>query len=178
MNIFERKFTTGQLCAVTGITNANLQNWLKRGIIVGHGIEGGGSPGKHRQFTFFNLMEIAIAKEGLDSGLQLEHAFRAGRLFAHFGDGPLGDIHPERLPGLPFWGGGKSMRTLMAVRGERTVIVPYQVGKDPLPSIWHELGEINGFVLIDAEGVFERIVATLHYAPGDVMRWAYGERAD
>jgi len=90
-------FTTGQVVAATGVANESLQNWLKRELIVGQkAIEGGGSKGRQRRYSFFNVIEIAMAKALIDAGLTaLEPAFHAAHVFAHTGDS-------RRLPACPF----------------------------------------------------------------------------
>lgn len=106
-----RLFGTGEITQFAAVTNDNLQNWLKRGAIVGHrDIKGGGAVGQRRQFSWFNLMEIATAAGFLQLGLSSPAlAFKAAQAFAHGGtggfawesdEGVLGGT-AKRLPGFP-----------------------------------------------------------------------------
>jgi hypothetical protein len=173
-NIFQAKFSTGQIVKATGVSNASLQTWLKRGIIAGHrdaDIEGGGSPGLHRRFSFFNLMEIATAKAMIDCGVSdLATAFKAARTFAHIGAGPLPGETPERQPGLPFNDG----RTLLCVgQSGGSYVECWKPGKDPLANIRIALGHPIGFVVIDMTALFDRVAASLEYHPQAILDFAY-----
>jgi hypothetical protein len=173
-NIFEEKFSTGQIVKATGVSNAALQTWLKRGIIVGHrnaDIEGGGSPGLHRRYSFFNLMEIATAKAIIDCGVSdLALAFQAARAFAHVGSGPLPGEAPERQPGMPFY----DHRTLLCVgQSGGTYVAFWKSGNDPLANIRMALGRPAGFLVIDINDLFDRVVAVLGYHPQAVLDFAY-----
>jgi hypothetical protein len=184
MNIFHAQFSTGQVVEATGVLNATLQSWIKRNIIVAQppegaaaeaGITGGGTPGMHRRFSFFNVMEIAIAKALIDAGLgELENAFKAARHFAHIGQGEISANHPARVPGCPYDNAGMAATTLVAVRGDRSMEHLWKVGTDPIPVIWGTLETREGFTLIDAGVVFERVVSALGYDPVRIMALAYG----
>lgn len=97
MHTSHATFSTGQVVAATGVAHESLQNWLKRGLVVGQkDIEGGGAKGRHRRYSFFNVIEIAMAKALIDAGMStLEHAFYAAALFSHTGVG-------GRIPSHPF----------------------------------------------------------------------------
>lgn len=180
MNIFHAQFSTGQVVDATGVSNATLQSWLKRELVVGqkdNPIVGGGSPGMHRRYSFFNVMEIAIAKALVDAGLgDLTVAFDAARRFAHVGCGRIGD-RPERLPSVPYNTAGIAGMTLLCVAGESSSITLWQPGKDPLPNISFELGHSDGFVLLKVDPVFERVVSKLGYQPHEVRQLAYRKDA-
>jgi hypothetical protein len=187
MNIFYDQFSTGQVVQATGVPNATLQSWIKRNVIVAQPpegaeprarITGGGTPGAHRRFSFFNVMEIAIAKALLDAGFgDLENAFKAARHFAHAGRGGISKDFPARVPGCPYDRAGMAATTLVAVRGDRSTEHLWKVGTDPIPSICHELQSHEGCVLIDAGMVFDRVVTALGYDPVKVMAFAYGRAA-
>lgn len=109
MNIIERTFMAAEVAELTGASPKDVQNWAARGVMVGHRVEGGGSKGKARRFSFFNVMEIAVAKAILDAGSRnVEAAFKAAAGFSHAGDGGSGwegddtPPSPHRLPGLPW----------------------------------------------------------------------------
>lgn len=171
MSIFQQTFTNAQIVASTGVTNDQLQNWIRRDLIVGQGqIEGGGSPGRHRRFSFFNLMEIAIAKALLDAGLgDLQRTTQAAKHFAHVGRGEIGD-RPERLPGFPF----KDGKTLLIV-GPRDAR-EYQVTQQERPLALYAAIKQHGIgaLVIDASAVFETTLQRAGQDPALAMREAYG----
>lgn len=176
MNIFHAQFSTGQVVEATAVSNATLQSWLKRKLIVSQQdspIVGGGSPGVHRRYSFFTVMEIAIAKALIDAGLSnLSAAFQAASRFAHIGCGEIGD-RPARMPSIPFDTLGSSGMTLLCVAGDRSAITLWRPGKDPLAEIRHELQRPGGFVLIEADPIFNRVVTLLGYQPHEVLQLAY-----
>ncbi len=183
MNVFHDQFSTGKIVEATGVPNATLQSWLKRGVITSHPpkgsetdarITGGGTPGAHRRFSFFNAVEIAIAKALLEAGLSRpEHAFQAATSFAHFGVEAT-NLHPARVPGCPYDSAGAAGETLLCVRADRSSIVWHRLGRDVLPNVYAELGD--GFVLIRTDPVFERTVTALGYQGLDVLNLAYGRQ--
>ncbi|MBF2717502.1 hypothetical protein [Agrobacterium vitis] len=178
MDIWNEKFSTGQVIKATGVSNHTLQSWLKRGVIIGHkgksDIEGGGSPGLHRRFSYFNVMEIAVAKALLDCGVtDLALAFKAAATFSHTGDGPLPGS-PQREPGMPcdtrhaIYG-----RTLLCVSGERHHIAFWQPGTDVMAVIRNELGRPIAFTVLDTNDLFDRVVGALGYHPEAVYEQSY-----
>ncbi len=110
--IVNRTFSTGEITKFADVTNDNLQNWLKRGVIIGHReIKGGGSVGQRRHFSWFNLMEIATAAALLKIGVSSRaDAFAAAQAFSHtgsggsswVGDAGLSDNSRNRWPGFPY----------------------------------------------------------------------------
>lgn len=173
MNIFQQRFSTGQVVAATGLPNATLQSWLKRDLIVGHKqyapIQGGGSPGAHRGFSFFNVMEIAIAKALLDAGMgSVSDACKAAMGFAHVGNGQIGDMRPERRPGLPY---NDACLTVLCVRQENSVVEIWKPKSDLFITARHRLGE--GFVVLEINPIFERVTHRLGHDYRDVLNFAY-----
>lgn len=179
MNIFHQRFPASQVVNVTGVTPNTLQSWMRRGHIVGQRetgmeVDGGGQPGVHRLFSFFNIMEIAVAKALLDAGLgDLDDAFDAARRFAHVGHGFHSKDHPERSPSCPFNHHGQTALTLLFVRGETSKAVFYQLGRDPLLSLLREHG---GGVILEIDPVFRRVVSFLGHHPEEVLDLVYPAR--
>ena len=181
MNIFHAKFSTGQVTAAAGVSNAVLQSWLKRGVILGQNreaeIEGGGSPGIHRRFSFFNVMEIAIAKALIDGGLtDLANAFAAGRYFAHVGAGEIGNT-PLRLPSMPYNSAGESGMTLLCVSGDKAKTVYYRPSQDVIPNVVYSLSQDFSFFTLGIDPIFDRVTVNLGYHPEDVLALAYNLKA-
>lgn len=172
MSIFDIKFSTGQVVAATGVLNENLQNWIKRDLIIGQkSIEGGGAQGRHRQFSLFNLMEIAIAKAIIDVGgmADLKDVFRAANHFAHTGPGPLPG-QPARCPSLPF-NVPNSKTLVIAGRGWSNEIL--FTAADSALHLSTKLLERGGCVVIDASEVFWTVLRRAGIDPIDVMREGY-----
>jgi hypothetical protein len=55
-------YTFADVMRLTGATKSHLTHWLKEGIIDA-AVSPGAGPGYHRRFSFFNLVEAAIALE-------------------------------------------------------------------------------------------------------------------
>lgn len=178
MSIFNQEFSTGEVVRATGVSNETLQNWLKRGYLVGqkHKIEGGGSSGVHRRFSFFNLMEIATAKALIDAGVtNLTHAFKAAVSFAHVGGGAIEGIQPLRDPALPFDTTVENGITLLCVSGEKSHTHFYQFGHDPLPIIRNALGRAQGYFILEMDEVFELVMGRLGKHPQAVLEAEYNK---
>lgn len=186
MTIFAESFSTGQVIAATGVPNHTLQSWLKRGLVVGpseakedHKIQGGGSPGAHRRFSFYSVMEIAIAKALTDIGSpSVETAFRVAAKFAHFARGSFGweggpVEHVRRLPSLPLNHRTGPKRTLLCVSGGTSVVIPWDGKGDVWSAARHALNTPDGFVILEVDRVFDRVVRALGHDPWEVLSEAY-----
>ncbi len=176
-SIYQRQFSSGEVTQAADITMSTLQNWLKRDVIVGHKkIEGGGSQGKHRRFSWFNVMEIATAATLVKAGVtDLAIAFYAAQSFAHVGAGPLPGV-PVRSPALPF--DVEHGRTLLFAAGQHCEIMPYDPrgsGSDVLSTIRVALRRPEAFVVVDMLDVFDRVCLSLGLHPQAVMDAEYSE---
>lgn len=103
MNIRTQKFEANEVSRLASIDPAKMQLWLSRNLVVGQSekIEGGGSRGIRRQFSFLNVMEIAVARALVDAGLTPKSAFKVSLFFSHTGDGEH-EVPQMRHLGLPF----------------------------------------------------------------------------
>lgn len=174
MTILGRRFFNAEVLHATGITNDQLQNWMKRGLIISaEDVEGGGGPGRYRTFSFFNLMEVAIAKALIDAGQgDLRLVTRAAQVFAHTGNGPLPG-KPARLPGLPF--NVPESRTLMLSSPQRSEEY-LLTKKDGALSLYAAIRSHGaGATVIDATDAFRVAMTRLDISPDFEMRAAYGE---
>jgi hypothetical protein len=175
MNIFQMQFATGTVCDAAGVNEGALQNWLRRGLLVGQKdspIMGGGSPGRHRRFTFFNVMEIAVAKSLTDLGVDVATAFLAAREFAHTGEGPLPNI-PERSPGVVFDWRAEPIDTFVAVAGDFHAVGCLRPENNTISVIQEALRYKRNFSYVDANEIFNRATTVLGFAPRDVLASAY-----
>lgn len=126
MDLFNRRFTAQSMGEALGIEPKAIHNWATRGLIVGsRKSEGKGVP---RTYSFFNLMEVAVAISLMEAGLRSpQDAFRAATHFAHMG-GPVAgwvgeapiDMKEMRQPALPYHP-AKGF-TLLLVCGEQSSI--------------------------------------------------------
>jgi len=167
--IQQATFSTGDVCRAAGITNAALQTWIRRGLIVGHGDGGVDMPGKagvRRAFGFYTVMEIATAKALTDLGLSASQAFRAAQRFAHTGDS-------KRMVAFPFAEG----RTLVCVAGDRSTELAWQPGDDLIAAVRNHLGRPLGFTVLDASDLFDRVTASLGYHPQQLLDEEYSRGA-
>lgn len=179
MNFLEQVYPSALVAQATQTPLNTLQSWFKRGVIVGQqvrpeGINGGGSQGRHLRWNFHLLMEVAIAQSLINLGLSdLKTAFGVAAHFAYGGEGPLPG-QPERLPGFPYK--VSQGTTLLAVAGGTSTLVHWIPGVDCMAIIRAELGKPEGFVLLDVEAVFRRVVMALGADPAAVLTAAYSKR--
>jgi hypothetical protein len=159
----DRTYSTGEVTKFADVSNANLQNWLKRGAIVGQrGIEGGGGNGLRRRFNHSSLMEITTAAALIDLGIPLTDAFAAAVRFSHTGDGGAGwggdddKLTQMRTPGYPFH--HDLGDTFLFVAGDRSAIVLSKDGTVNLRTVAHSLGEVQGMVVLNMSEIFGRVV--------------------
>jgi hypothetical protein len=188
MEIWTNTYSAHDVAAAANVPPATLQNWIKRSVIVGHresDIEGGGVQGKTRRFSFYAVMQISIAAELIKAsgGMDLKEAFAAAMQFAHSGDGGAGSVgdgalsndDSTRAPGHPYhFPYGK---TLLATVNGNTAIVLDDAAGNTFGKISNKLRRPNGFTVIDAGAVFDRVCEALGYHPNVVMDKAYPEDA-
>jgi len=174
--VLGKEYSAKQVCEIAGVSNASLQNWIKRKLIVGHReIKGGGEgPGRHRRFSFFNVVEIAMASKLIATGLQPKDAFKAAADFAHVGGGGQTFDLPERLPGFPFH--FQHGYTIFGISEERTFEVIWMPG-----STVDTYGQLRGFlhsddfITINATKLFDNICSKMGLHPNVVLDNVYPE---
>lgn len=177
MSIYHRMFTAREVIAAADISMSTLQNWLKRNVIVGHKtIEGGGERGKHRRFSWYNVMEICAAAALVRAGVSdLGLAFAAGMKFGH--NNPQARTRaPQRAIAMPYetsHGG-----TLLIAAGNRSNVVCHKIGADPITAVRAELGQPEAFIIIDLLQMFGRACAALNLNPQAILIEAYAEERD
>lgn len=164
-DIFSAHFSTGDLIKAADVTGAALQTWIRRGLIVGTG-EGVDMPGKagiRRAFSFRNLMEVAMGAALIQRGIAPRDAFRAAAMFAHTGaDG--------RQIAVPFPTG----MTLLCVDRERSAVVHID-DRGTVEEMLQELKAAEGFYILRANEVFDRVVTAVGWHPEAVLEAAYSE---
>lgn len=169
MALHDLKFSAADTVRATGVSMGTLQNWLKpgRGIIVGadREIEGGGSQGKHRLFSFHAVMQIATARALMEAGMENapKKAAEAAAHFAHVSgggaatwDGERSEA-PERFPGVPFH--PRHGDTIFVVGKHAATLVAGANG--PTYSQMKDEALSDSFVVIDASRVFDQVCENL-----------------
>lgn len=178
MDILDTKYSAQEVVKAALVLPPTLQNWVNRGLPMlegEHALGGGGARGKFRQFSFLNVMEICVAAALISLGVSnLKAAFAAAKHFAYQGEGELPD-QPARMPGCPF----KVTKgtTLLAFSGDRSELVHWTPGQDCLAVIRAKLGKPEGYIVLDVEVVFRRVVTALGADPAAVLTAAYSTGA-
>lgn len=175
MDIFDQWFSTSQVGVATGAGENKIQNWLKRGRVVGiDKITGGGSQGSHRRFTFTGAMEIGIAEALLSAGFKdVEKAFAAATVFAHSG-GNTFDHAALRAPGCPWPGPGRTM-ILVGPDAHFIIYADDEMMLNSVAPMLYECG--GGATIIDAGIVFNNVVTRLGFQPNEVLRETVSEES-
>ena len=169
-------FSASEVSNLTGARPESIQNWVKRKLIVGHRkIEGGGSQGKHRRFTFFNVMEISMAQALMEMHMGAKEAFAAAAQFAHGEGGAVAGL-PLRLAALPFH--PSHGYTIFGVAGERTFEEIWMPGsdRDTYAKLRHHLGA-DHFLTVNATKIFNEVCDRMQCSPIEVLDATYPEDA-
>lgn len=176
MQLFLMKFTTPQVTEITGLPNDTIQNWIKRGSIIGHrpgaelGITGGGSQGRHRQFSFFAVMQFALTGALVKLGIGATEAAKMAEGFCHAGgDGEVFGL-PYRDPGLPFH--HNHGETLYAACGSQSAEAIWQGHlpsdkrtRDAMGDLSQRLGPM--FVVVNVSKLFLQVCAGIARVTGN-----------
>lgn len=184
--LLSQKYTLAQVGEILDRNPSTLRTHINRGFVTAWGPrhkDGDKPAGKHSQFTYFTVIEFALAYH-LNSrlGLQLDAAFDAARHFAHFGDAgsarrPGAAASIEREPGVPFH--HKHGRTLYAfnTKGSYSVAIPNGGSEIALDRVRRALGG-NTFSCVEANELFDQICSRLGLHPYTVLDEIYNEDAD
>lgn len=145
----QQKFSAGQVAAIVGVSPTIINSWCNLGHIVGHKTLG---KGHRREFTFYNLMEIAGAVALMEIGLTSPaDAFRASAQFAHFGDG--------HLPGLPHR--AEEGETFLAISGQLSNVLLAEKGEINTRRAFPMHRKLAGLILLNVTEVFKAVVAKM-----------------
>lgn len=173
------QFQLRHAAEAVGVPPQTIKNWLEKDHIVGHRdkISGGGGRGMRREFSFFNVMEMAVAQALVVSGIRnLITAFDAASAFAHAGSGPLLG-HPARVPSCPFPPSAEGL-TILAVGGGTSRTILHKPGTDFFTKASHAVGHPEVFHVVNINTVFDRVVRSLGADPRDVLDEAYEKNLD
>ena len=171
MALHDLKFSAADTVRATGVSMDTLQNWMKRGIVIGadRKVEGGGSQGKHRLFSFHAVMQIATARALMEAGMESapKKVAEAAAHFAHVSGGGTATWDgehsetPERFPGVPFH--HRHGHTIFVVGKHAATLVAGANG--PTYSQMKHEAVSDSFVVIDASMVFYQVCANLDLDP-------------
>ncbi len=174
MDILNRKFSANSVALATGATSKQITDWCNQGLIMGQREPLG--RGHRREFSFFNVMEIALALELVEIGVRAPgDAFRAAQRVSHTGDGDfewaedegVRDKAPHRWPGLPFhYSEGD---TFAFVAGSKSTVA---IG-DSLKDVLRALGQPAGFIALNVSAVFHAVMLRMALSSAEVLDEIY-----
>ena len=176
MDLLTRNFTAQSVAMATGTTAKQITDWCNLGRIIGQREPIG--RGHSRKFSWFNLMEVAIAAELMDSGFsQVQEAFAAAQHFAHSGEAPahyLGDAitGPVRDPGLP-WHHNLGLTYLLVWKGGSKVVLTDYEGAVKLSNITPAGHRVSGILAVNVSEVFARVCHRMALDYREVLDEAY-----
>lgn len=166
MDLLNQVYTAQSVAAATGTTSKQITDWCNQGQIMGQRKPLG--KGRRREFTFFNVMEVAGAVALMDIGIKAPaDAFSAASKFSHIGSDHSGFVNdnnelveheptPERWPGLPYHHtegetflivSGDMARTVLSVSGELDTYAPFPMHTRPM-----------GFIALNVSEVFKVVM--------------------
>ena len=171
------------VATATGTTPKQITDWCHQGHIIGQKDRLG--KGHRREFTFNNVMQIAVGVALMQHGVQSPaDAFAAAAHFAHFGSGHSGWVNenneiveepprPRRNPGLPYH--YRNGDTYLIVSGERSNVVLVEKGQLDLYSIFPELVRAPAvFIAVNVSAVFAAVVENMGQDWRAVLDAIYG----
>lgn len=173
MDPLASRYSTGQVLKAAGVTNAVLQTWIRREFIVGQhpnepAVDMPGKAGHRRTFSFYAVMQIAVAKAIIDVSGKAARAFEAAMEFAHLGD-------EQRSPGVPFRDG----RTWLLVSEGAECLVQASWGTDPFAlAQWPRGQRPDAILAVDVSAIFDRACAAIGVNPQAVIEANTGDASD
>lgn len=164
MDLFSTKLRPKEVAQATGVTSKQISDWCNQGRIVGQAEAARG----WREFSFFNVMEVASAVAMMEAGITSpSDAFRAAMHFSHFGSSHGGWVNdkdevvenpptPKRHPGLPYH--YRDGETFMAVSGQLSNVVRSEKGQIDTYKLFPMNPRPTGFVLLNMTEVFKGVI--------------------
>lgn len=167
----------------TGTTPKQITDWCNQGHILGQ--KGRLGKGRRREFSFSNVMEIAVGVALMQHGVQSPaDAFGAAMKFAHIGSSHSGWVNekdeivedpprPKRNPGFPYH--FRDGETYLIVSGDRANVVLVEKGKLDLYSILPELARPPAvFIAVNVTAVFKAVMQNMGEDWRIVLDQVYG----
>ena len=178
MDLLNRKYTAQSVALATGTTAKQITDWCNQGQIVGQREPLG--KGRKREFSFFNVMEVAGAVALMEVGIRSPaDAFKAAGYFSHIssggsgwvGDDAITDDDPHRWPGLPYH--FSEGDTFLAVWGDMSEVVLSDDGTVNTYSIFPAMRRPAGFILLNMSAVFAQVMHRMALDYREVLDEAY-----
>lgn len=184
MDLLTKTFTAQSVAAATGTTSKQITDWCNQGQIIGQREPLG--KGRRREFSFFNVMEVAGAVALMEVGIRSPgDAFQAASHFSHISNGASGwvgddaiaedDGKPERWPGLPFH--FREGETFLAVSGEMADVILSADGAIRTHAIFPMMSNPTGLILLNMSAVFAHVMNRMSLDYREVLDEAYSEGA-
>ena len=181
MHPITTSFTAQALANATGCDVRKISDWAFRGLIVGQ--EGGGIQGRNRKFSWFNVMEVAIASELMSIGFSsVTDAFNAAVCFSHMGEmqsGWVGDPPAQRagrLPSLP-WHHNLGLTFLIFWGEGSDIFFTNDKGTVDLNLLTPQRGTTSSYIIVNVMEVFERVCGRIGLDYREVLDAAYPSEA-
>lgn len=182
MNIFQQTFTVQSVATAAGCEAKQISDWCNMGRVVGQREPTG--RGRSRQFSWFNVMEIAIATELMNIGVKSpQDAFKAAQHFSHVGDSAATWIHddaiseddePSRYPALPYH--HDLGATFLFLSGSKSNIVLSKDGTVNLFTIAPPYSRARGYILVNVTEICASVLHRLGYDYRVILDEAYAKK--
>jgi len=176
MELLNRIFTAQSVAMATGVSPRAITNWTGRNLLIGQRPARG--KGHRIQFTFFNVMEVAVADALIKVGVSsVQDAIEAAQGFSHMAPGRSGwageqPAGPMRLPGLPYHH-RHGVTGLFVFNGGSSVRLIDDDGQIDLWTVTPEASRVPGFIFLNVSRAFEDVCARLALHPDEVLDEAY-----
>lgn len=162
MDLFNTEYTAQTAAIATGVDARKISDWATRGLIVGQK-SGGGVQGSTRKYSFFNVMEIAVAATAIEQFNSTPSvAFELSHWFAHTGSGqfqPGDNSAPSRYPALPYH--FRHGITYLIADGATAHIVLSKDGTVNLAAYPPHYSRNVGFQVLNLLEIFARVIQRL-----------------
>ncbi len=176
--ILKQNFTLAQIGEILEKSPGTMRTHITRGLVTGQGprdTRGGKPANKHGRFSFYTLMEFALAYHLNEKlGLQLDQSFEHAVSFTHLGNSADSSGLPDRRPALPFH--HEHGDTICAISEKATIEVPLdeKSGAHLYYTLRSRLGS-DDFIVVNASRIFERVCWRMSMDYRAVLDEAYGE---
>lgn len=181
MELLNRTFTSQSVALATGLDPKAIQNWASRGLIVGQ--RDGTGKGFHLRFSWFNVMEVALADALMKVGMSsIQDAFAAAQLFAHTGEGPSGyagdtSLDIIRTPSLP-WHHSLGQTILIVHQDGSSVKLVSNDGTIDLWGLTPAGLDFTGFIVLNVTEIFRQVCFRMAQDYREVLDEAYPKIAE
>ena len=176
MNIFEQKYTAQAVARAVGCEAKQISDWCNAGRIVGQREPLG--KGRSRQFSWFNVMEIAIANELMIIGVKSpQDAFAVAQSFSHTNDPDVRMLvredGAERNASFPYH--HSLGTTFLFVSGSLGHVILSEDGNVNLFTVASPYSRARGYIVVNVSEVFAAVLHRLGHDCSDILNEFYPE---